>query len=115
VEGLGEVLSNLGPLGGVGAGTILFMLMILVFMGKIPTPATVRQLEARIADRDAEIARERIETAHWREAWTNVNAAHLENSKQLEKLVEKTDARTAHDELVVSILQSLRNQAGLTT
>jgi hypothetical protein len=114
VEGLGEIIQNLGPLGGISAGSVLIFLVIMVFLGKIPTPATVTALRERIADKDAEIGRKDVEIAHWRTAWTNINAAQLETSKQLEKLVEKTDVAAARDELVVSLLQSIRNQAGLT-
>lgn len=115
MEGLGELTAALAPLGGISAGGILTILIVMVFMGKIPTPGTVRVMEQRIADKDAEIARDRVEIDHWRTAWTNINAAQLETSKQLEKLVEKTDTAAGRDELVVSLLQSLRTQAGLTT
>lgn len=112
--GAEQVVSELIPWGGISASGVLIGLVILVFLGKIPTPGTVRVLEQRIADKDAQIARQDIEIDHWRTAWTNVNTAQLENSKQLEKLVEKTDISASHQELVVSLLKSLRKQAGLT-
>lgn len=115
MDGLGEIVSNLGPLGGISAGSVLIFLVILVFLGKIPTPATVKALEQRVADKEAEIARNIVEIDHWRTAWTNINSAQLETSKQLERLVEKTDTAAARDELVVSLLQSLRTQTGVTT
>lgn len=114
MEGMGEVLSNLGPLGGISAGSLLVFLAIMFFLGKIPTPGMIKLMEQRIADKDAQIARQDIEIDHWRTAWTNINAAQLETSKQLEKLVEKTDTAAARDELVVSLLQSLRSQTGVT-
>ena len=115
MEGLGELMKALAPLGGISAGGILTFLAIMFFLGKIPTPGMIKLMEQRIADKDAQIVRQDVEIDHWRTAWTNVTAAQVENSKQLEKLVEKTDTAAAHNDLVVSLLKSLRTQTGLTT
>ena len=53
------------------------------------------------------------ETERWRTAYENEHTARLENLRQLDKLVEKTDLAAARDELAVSILQALREKAGL--
>jgi hypothetical protein len=106
-EEIVQILSGLAPLGGISATALVGVYVLLVMLGKVPTPGMVTLLKEQVLSKDAEIDR-------WRTAWENINTAQLETSKQLEKLVEKTDIAASRDELVVSLLQSLRNKAGLT-
>jgi hypothetical protein len=106
-EEVAQILSELAPLGGISATALVGLYVLLVMTGKVPTRGMVDLLEKQVVSKDAEIDR-------WRTAWENINTAQLETSKQLEKLVEKTDIAAGRDELVVSLLQSLRDRAGLT-
>lgn len=103
---MGELISQVGLLPTTAGGALL-LLCLLVMFGIIPTPGQAKDLRAQITAADARAER-------WQTAWEKLNEAQLENSKQLEKLVEKTDVAAARDELVVSLLQSIREKAGLT-
>jgi hypothetical protein len=91
-EEIVQILSGLAPLGGISATALVGVYVLLVMLGKVPTPGMVTLLKEQVLSKDAEIDR-------WRTAWENINTAQLETSKQLEKLVEKTDIAASRDEL----------------
>lgn len=103
---MGALIAEVGVLPTTAGGALL-LLCLLVMFGVIPTPGQAKDWRQQIVDANARAER-------WQSAWEKLNEAQLENSKQLEKLVEKTDVAAARDELVVSLLQSIREKAGLT-
>lgn len=93
-----DLLGGIPPL-QIGAGALVFVIVLLVLRRKLIPEQTLLDQQA--------------ETERWRTAYENERTARAENSRQLEKLVEKTDLAAARDELVVSLLQSIREKAGL--
>lgn len=96
---MGDILGGL-PIGQLSAGALVALIVLLILRRKLVP-------EQYLIDQQAE-------TERWRSAYENERTARAENSRQLEKLVEKTDLAAARDELVVSLLQSIRDRAGVT-
>ncbi len=103
---MGELISQIGILPTTAGGALLLICLLVIF-GVIPTPGQAKEWRRQIDAADARAER-------WQTAWEKVSDAQRENAKQLEKLVEKTDVAAARDELVVSLLQSIRDKAGLS-
>lgn len=88
------------PLGQLSAGALVALIVLLI-LGRKLIP------ERYLLDAQAEAER-------WRQAYENERVARAEDSQQLQRLMEKTDLAAARDELVVSLLQSIREKAGIT-